>query len=148
MTTPDSLEEKTVTHSFPNTFKCRVQETATHTSRPRPPQNNDGFLKSSPGDQFYFRINNLFSTYSLLSTIPPIGFMSPTNLLFVSKQRDKRLTCSVVGHSLGQHGLPAAWRSVHEDPPGWVDTNLRNRTTDQLKTNKFSWLLNLCHIYS
>ena len=33
-------------------------------------------------------------------------------------------TCGVVSHCLGQHGLAAARRAVHEHATGWVDANL------------------------
>ena len=39
----------------------------------------------------------------------------------------KRLTCCVMSHSLGQHGLPAARWAVHEDASGWVDADLKPR---------------------
>lgn len=35
-----------------------------------------------------------------------------------------RPTCGVVCNGLGQHGLAAAGRSVHQHPPGGVDANL------------------------
>ena len=33
-------------------------------------------------------------------------------------------TCGVVGHSFGQHGLSAAWGSIHEHTPWGVDAYL------------------------
>lgn len=42
--------------------------------------------------------------------------------------RPAALTCSVVSHGFGQHGLTAAWRSVHKDAPGRVDANLRKES--------------------
>lgn len=63
------------------------------------------------------------------------------------------LTCSVVGHSFGQHGLSTSWRPVHEDPPGRVDADLRegNRKMNNNKArphrNPFSHRSGVCVLF-